>query len=66
MDVPFAIMASIKKEIFICDQCGLRKRLSTAQRHWCEQCDRGSPVEMRPARDKRVPAVSSEAAQSRN
>lgn len=48
------IRPSIKTEIFVCDECGVRKRLKTASRHWCDCCHRGSPVEMRPARDKRV------------
>src|SRR5881398_2952985 len=48
------IRPSIKTEIFVCDECGQRKRLKTASRHWCDSCSHGSPVEMRPARDKRV------------
>ena len=48
------IRPSIKTEIFVCDECGQRKRLKTSSRHWCDSCSHGSPVEMRPARDKRV------------
>jgi hypothetical protein len=32
----------------------MRKRLNSAQRHWCEECKTSSPVELRPARDKRA------------
>lgn len=32
----------------------MRKRLDSAQRHWCEECKTSSPVELRPARDKRA------------
>ena len=46
------IRPSIKTEIFVCDQCGSRKRLRTAARHWCDVCNQGSPVEMRPTRVK--------------
>jgi uncharacterized protein YlaI len=48
------IRPSIKTEIFVCDECGQRKRLKTSSRHWCDSCNHGPPVEMRPARDKRV------------
>ena len=44
----------MKKEVFICDNCGTRNRLNSAQRHWCALCLLGSPLEMRPARDKRI------------
>lgn len=47
-------MALMKKELFICDRCGLRKRLPSAARHWCDNCDYGGQFEMRPARDKRL------------
>jgi hypothetical protein len=47
-------MALMKKELFICDRCGLRKRLPSAVRHWCDNCDYGGQFEMRPARDKRL------------
>ena len=39
-------------EIFVCDTCGARKRLPANQRHWCDECTRGSPIEMRRAGDK--------------
>jgi hypothetical protein len=32
----------------------MRKRLNSAQRHWCEECKTSSPVELRPVRDKRA------------
>jgi hypothetical protein len=41
------------KEVFVCDNCATRVRLNSAQRHWCELCTRGAPLEMRPTRDKR-------------
>jgi hypothetical protein len=43
----------MKKEVFVCDTCGARMRLNSAERHWCEVCTLSSPVEMRPTRDKR-------------
>jgi hypothetical protein len=48
-------MVQVRKEIFVCDHCGARKRLDSAQRHWCEECTTSSPVELRPARDKHTP-----------
>ena len=39
-------------EMFVCDQCGTRKRLESAMRHWCDVCTLGVPVEMRSVRDK--------------
>jgi hypothetical protein len=42
----------IQTDMFICDQCGNRQRLPKAQRHWCELCTHGSPVEMRLTRGK--------------
>ena len=51
-------MALMKKELFICDRCGLRKRLQSSARHWCDNCDYGGHVEMRPARDKRLVITS--------
>src|ERR1700730_16469336 len=44
----------IRKEFFICDTCGTRTRLNSAERHWCELCTLGSPLEMRPTRDRRI------------
>jgi hypothetical protein len=44
----------MKKEFFICDSCGTRTRLDRKERHWCDVCDRGAPVEMRHVRDKRL------------
>jgi predicted RNA-binding Zn-ribbon protein involved in translation (DUF1610 family) len=50
------IVRRIKKktetEIFVCDNCGNRKRLPSNQRHWCDNCTFGVPVEMRCAKDK--------------
>ena len=42
-----SVMNAIKTETFVCDTCGLRNRLNKAKRHKCEECDRGSPGEMR-------------------
>ena len=44
---------AMRKEVFVCDNCGTRKRLPSSQRHWCEECKTSSPVELRPVRDKR-------------
>jgi hypothetical protein len=41
-------------DIFVCDSCGARKRLESRKRHWCDNCSRGTPVEMRRAKDKRL------------
>ena len=49
---PTGECSMIKKEIFVCDNCSTRTRLNSAERHWCDLCTRGSPLEMRPARDK--------------
>lgn len=43
-------MALLKKELFVCDHCGERKRLSRSRRHWCENPSHPSVIEMRPAR----------------
>jgi hypothetical protein len=43
-----------RTEVFVCDTCGLRKRLASDKRHWCDNCTTGSPVEMRRANDKRL------------
>jgi hypothetical protein len=60
------IRPSIKTEIFVCDQCGSRKRLRTAARHWCDVCNQGSPVEMRPTRIKlAAPRMEAESAPER-
>ena len=44
----------MKKEVFICDNCSTRMRLNSAERHWCDLCTLGLPLEMRPARDKLI------------
>ena len=41
-------------DVFVCDNCGVRKRLDRNKRHWCDECTRGTPIEMRRARDKRL------------
>ena len=43
----------MKKELFICDSCGARTRLNSAQRHWCGTCNKGAPVEMRYGKHKK-------------
>jgi hypothetical protein len=47
-------MALMKKELFICDRCGMRKRLPSAARHWCDNCNYNGHLEMRPAREKKL------------
>jgi hypothetical protein len=52
-----AIYPGYKKkqtDIFVCDSCGARKRLERDKRHWCDNCTREKPVEMRRAKDKRL------------
>jgi hypothetical protein len=44
----------INNEVFICDNCGIRRRLDSAKRHWCDICTHEAPIEMRAARDKRL------------
>ena len=46
------IKKKAETEIFVCDNCGNRKRLPSNQRHWCDNCAFGVPVEMRCAKDK--------------
>jgi len=46
---------AVRKEVFVCDHCGIRKRLDSSQRHWCEDCTSRSPVEMRSVRDRKPP-----------
>ncbi len=43
-------MALIKKQVFICDECGQRERLAKSKRHWCENPSHGKAVEMRHTR----------------
>ena len=49
-----ALMPRDKKntEVFVCDHCGMRKRLPRDQRHWCDQCNQTPPVEMRLTRSR--------------
>jgi hypothetical protein len=51
------MMALMKKELFVCDDCGERKRLSSMERHFCENPTHTRAVEMRPSRIKK-PAPS--------
>ena len=48
----------IKKEVFVCEGCGARNRLTSAERHWCEDCNLGAPVEMNPVRFRGFTEVS--------
>jgi hypothetical protein len=41
-------------DIFVCDSCGVRKRLERHKRHWCDNCTRDTPIEMRRAKDKKL------------
>jgi len=47
------MMALMKKELFVCDDCGERKRLSSMERHFCENPTHNRAVEMRPSRIKK-------------
>ncbi len=44
----------MKKELFVCDKCGAKKRLASTARHWCDQCSIGSPVELRAVRNPKA------------
>ena len=44
----------MKTEIFICDNCGERKRLDSRKEHWCERCAGKKETEMRPVRVKPI------------
>jgi len=39
-----------KTEVFVCEACGRRQRLTSIDRHWCEDCPSSSRAEMTPAR----------------
>jgi hypothetical protein len=55
------MMALMKKELFVCDDCGERKRLSSMERHFCENPTHNRAVEMRPSRIKKpTPSKSPE------
>lgn len=41
-----------RTEVFVCDHCGLRKRLPRDQRHWCDNCNETPPVEMHLTRSR--------------
>ena len=49
-----ALMPREKKrtEVFVCDHCGLRKRLPRDERHWCDNCNQTPPMEMRLTRSR--------------
>jgi hypothetical protein len=51
-------LRKVNSEFFICDKCGNRKRLDSTKRHWCDNCTRETPVEMRAVRDKRTKLVA--------
>jgi len=42
----------MKKEVFVCDNCGRRQRLDSTKRHWCDSCAGKKETELRPARVK--------------
>ncbi len=44
----------MKKDVFICDNCGTRSRRDQTKRHWCDVCTQGIPVELRCVREKRL------------
>ena len=41
-----------RTEVFVCDHCGMRKRLARDQRHWCDECNQTPPMEMRLTRSR--------------
>jgi hypothetical protein len=47
------LMVLMKKELFVCDDCGERKRLNSMERHFCENPTHRRAVEMRPSRTKK-------------
>jgi ribosomal protein L37E len=40
-----------RTELFVCDNCGARKRLDRGKRHWCDNCGTGASTEMRPVKE---------------
>jgi len=42
----------MKKEVFVCDRCGQKRRLDITKQHWCEVCAGRKETEMRPVRVK--------------
>ncbi len=42
----------MRKEIFVCERCGERKRLDPRKQHWCGSCAGKKETEMQPARAK--------------
>jgi len=44
----------MKKELFVCDICGDRKRLDSTKRHWCTVCIGREETELRPVRIKKA------------
>jgi hypothetical protein len=56
----------MQTEIFICEQCNVRKRLVRSERHWCDLCTAGSPVELRTTREAKAYGIRKEALDSPN
>jgi predicted amidophosphoribosyltransferase len=54
-----------RAELFVCDNCGMRKRLDRGKRHWCDNCSSGSSFEMRPVKESwRKPAEKDRAGET--
>ncbi|MEY2503185.1 MAG: hypothetical protein QOI07_3519 [Verrucomicrobiota bacterium] len=51
-------MRHMKKEVFVCESCGIKSRLASAERHWCAECNLGAPIEMNPARYRGFAQIS--------
>jgi DNA-directed RNA polymerase subunit RPC12/RpoP len=49
----------MRKEVFVCDRCGQKKRLDITKRHWCDACTGRIETEMRPVRVKPAAGASS-------
>src|SRR6266566_5051568 len=52
-----AIHSGYKKkqtDIFVCDNCGARKRLERNKRQWWDNCTHRNPIELRRAKDKKL------------
>jgi hypothetical protein len=47
----------MKKELFVCDICGEKKRLDSTKRHWCMVCQCREATELRPVRIKKAAGV---------
>ena len=44
----------MKKELFVCDRCGDKRRLDSTKRHWCAICVGSEDTELRPVRIKKL------------